>query len=214
MQVKRGLPDRLRPEAAALYWQAFGGKLGRLLGPTALALKFLALVLQSDHCLHVTDAEGRLIGLAGFKSPRGGFATWGRAELALVYGPWGGWWRQAVIRMLQQEIDNDRFLVDGLCVQQEWRGQGIGAALIRALMEEAEQRGYAVIRLDVVDTNVRARALYARMGFSVLRVDRLGLLRHVFGFSRTLVMVRPVGQVEESEDRMKIPPALPERPVR
>ena len=28
VSIRRGLPPALRPQAAQLYWQAFGGKLG------------------------------------------------------------------------------------------------------------------------------------------------------------------------------------------
>ena len=48
--IERGLPDHLRAEAAALYWQAFGGKLGRVLGPEEAALRFLTRVIRADQC--------------------------------------------------------------------------------------------------------------------------------------------------------------------
>ncbi|MDN4056902.1 GNAT family N-acetyltransferase [Massilia sp. YIM B02769] len=45
-----------------------------------------------------------------------------------------------------------------------WRGQGIGAALLRALQEEAAREGH---RLTLqVALNNRAHALYARLGFT------------------------------------------------
>ena len=34
-----------------LYWQAFGGKLGRVLGPDARALAFLERVIREDHVI-------------------------------------------------------------------------------------------------------------------------------------------------------------------
>ena len=39
-----GLPDRLRADAARLYWQAFGSKLGAVMGPEPRALRFLMRV--------------------------------------------------------------------------------------------------------------------------------------------------------------------------
>ncbi len=35
--LQTGLPEHLRAEAARLYWQAFGGKLGLVMGPEARA---------------------------------------------------------------------------------------------------------------------------------------------------------------------------------
>ncbi len=46
------------------------------------------------------------------------------------------------------------------------RRQGVGGALIRAVTEWAEARGYKQIALDVADTNTAAVAAYARMGFA------------------------------------------------
>lgn len=190
MNVRNGLPDHLRPQAAALYWQAFGSKLTRVLGPEPLALAFLQRVIRGDHCLYVLGAEGDLIGIAGFKSPMGSFASGEAHDMRAVYGRVGAAWRAGALRLLQSEVDNDRFLVDGICVARAHRGRGVGSALLDGLMAEARFRGYGAIRLEVIDTNIRARALYERMGFAAWRHESLGPLRHVFGFSRATTMIR------------------------
>lgn len=190
MQISFGLPDHLRPQAADLYWQAFGGKLGRVMGPAPRAHAFLLRVLRADHCICALSPDGQLLGIAGFKSPHGSFAGGEAEDLQRIYGRIGAAWRSGLLRLLQSDIDNDRFLVDGLCVAREARGQGIGSALMAALMAEASARGYGAIRLEVIDTNIRARALYERLGFAAWRSETLGPLRHVFGFSRAVTMVR------------------------
>lgn len=47
----------------------------------------------------------------------------------------------------------------------DWIGRGVGAALMRACLEQAGQRGCATLWLDVWERNHRARAFYARWGF-------------------------------------------------
>ncbi|MFN3721977.1 MAG: GNAT family N-acetyltransferase [Paracoccaceae bacterium] len=190
MHVRLGLPEHLKPQAAVLYWQAFGGKLGRVMGPEARAHAFLLRVLRADHCICALSDDGQLLGIAGFKSWQGSFAGGAPEDLRAVYGWLGAAWRGALLRLLQSEIDNDRFLIDGICVAREARGHGVGSALVAALMAEATARGYRAIRLEVIDTNIRARALYERLGFAAWRVETLGPLRHVFGFSRAVTMVR------------------------
>ncbi len=191
--ILRGLPRHQRAAAAALYWQAFGGKLGRVLGPDARALAFLERVIRPDHAIVALDGAGRMLGLAGFKTPQGSFAggTW--RDLSEIYGPLGGLWRAALLRLLQREVDNARFLMDGLCVAREARGQGVGSLLVEAICLEARTRDYAAVRLDVIDSNWRARALYERLGFEVVGEESLGVLRHVFGFRSAKTMVRRVG---------------------
>ncbi len=190
VHLSLGLPDHLRARAAEIYWQAFGGKLGAVLGPQKRALVFLDRAMNRDHVIVALDEDGRLVGLAGFKTPAGNLAGGDRADLRAAYGWIGALWREGVLRLLAQEIDNERFLIDGICVASGMRGQGLGKRLLAALCDEAVARGYHAIRLDVIDTNWRARALYEREGFSVVKSEPIGWLRLVFGFKASLTMVK------------------------
>ena len=189
MRVEHGLPETLRRDAARLYWQAFGGKLGAVLGPDARALRFLERVIRLDQVIVARDGD-QLLGLAGFKTPQGSFAGGSPADMRAVYGRIGAFWRMTLIGLLSRDIDNDRFLLDGICVAVPRRSQGIGAALMAEISAEAVRRGYSAVRLDVVDGNWRARALYERLGYRAVKQQRLGPLRHVFGFSVATTMVR------------------------
>jgi ribosomal protein S18 acetylase RimI-like enzyme len=190
--VYRGLHPHLRPEAARLYWEAFGGKLGRVLGPDDRALAFFGKVIRSDLCFAAVDHDGTLVGVAGYRTLSGSFAGGSWADLARVYGRWGGRWRGWLLWALNREVDNDRFLIDGICVARSQRGKGIGSLLLAALYDEATDRGYASIRLDVIRDNWRARALYERQGFLPTRTEKLGVLRFMFGFAASTTMVRPL----------------------
>lgn len=192
MRIVTGFAPDQRAAAARLYWEAFGGKLGTVLGPEPRALAFLRAVLRPDHCLCALGPEGTLLGLAGFKSPEGSLAGGTTADMRAVYGRLGTVWRQGVLWALSHEVDNHRFLVDGIAVTRDARGQGIGTALLQGLCDQGRARGYASIRLEVIDTNWRARALYERQGFMAVRTEKLGLLGYVFGFSAATTMVRPL----------------------
>lgn len=186
------LPDEAREQAARLYWQAFQGKLGRLLGPEAKAMTLLSRALQADHALVAIPATGKVVAVAGFRSPRGSFLQLGTDHLVAVYGMGGGLWRSFVLRWLGRDVDNRRFLIDGLAVDEAWRGRGVGSALIEALADLARERGYGSLRLDVADENTRARALYERLGFDPAGHHRLRLLAPMFGMSGSTVMERRI----------------------
>lgn len=192
VKLKHGIDESQRAEAARLYWEAFGGKLGAVLGPDKRAVAFIAASMRTDHCIAAVDPVGRLLGIAGFKSPDGGFVGGSAAAMRRVYGWVGATWRSAALWTLANEVDNDRFLIDGIAVTKEARGSGIGTKLVEALCEEGTARGYATIRLEVIDTNWRAKALYERLGFMAVKTERMGPLRHLFGFSAATTMVRPL----------------------
>ena len=191
--VQVGIPNPLRPAAARLSWQAFGGKLGMVLGPEPRALTFLERVIRTDHVVAALGPDGALLGIAGFKTPQGSFATGHSDDLAAVYGTFGALWRKLLLGWLSDDVDNQRFLLDGLCVDAPARSQGLGSALMEAICAEAWTRGYDEVRLDVIDTNWRAIALYKRLGFEPRGRQNIGLLRHVFGFSTATTMVRRLG---------------------
>lgn len=188
--LHHGLPDTLREQAADLYWEAFGGKLGRVLGPKPKAVAFLRRALREDHVISAISDSGGLLGLVGFKTHAGAFAGGEWADMQTVYGVLGAAWRAGVLSLLERDVENERFLMDGICVVAQARGHGVGTLLLDAVCAEASERGYASVRLDVIANNPRARALYERQGFVAVKTERLGWLRHVFGFDASTTMVK------------------------
>jgi [ribosomal protein S18]-alanine N-acetyltransferase len=79
-----------------------------------------------------------------------------------------------------------------LAVAADRWGQGIGSALLGALLAEAARRGCTEIFLEVRTDNARAQQLYRRYGFS-----QIGIRKGYYQPSGTdaLVMRRDVGEV-------------------
>lgn len=191
MKITTGIPTQDVPRAAALYWQAFGGKLHRMMGPDDKALALIERVMSPDHALAARDGDD-LLGVVGFKTCDGALVDGDIADFQAIYGPVSGTVRALVLSLLDRDVDNTNFLLDGICVAAEARGRGVGTALLTALEGEAIRRGYASMRLDVIDSNPRARALYERLGFRATRTIRTGPLRLIFGFSSSTTMIKPL----------------------
>ena len=70
---------------------------------------------------------------------------------------------------------------DDFNVSQTFRGQGIGSALMEKAEEFCRTLGFSAIVLHVEETNTRARTLYEKKGFTLLRNDgtRLCLIKHL-----------------------------------
>jgi ribosomal protein S18 acetylase RimI-like enzyme len=60
----------------------------------------------------------------------------------------------------------------GIGILAEYRGCGIGEALLRATLDEAKVRGLTRVELTVREKNVGAAALYRKLGFEVEGVKR------------------------------------------
>jgi ribosomal-protein-alanine N-acetyltransferase len=75
----------------------------------------------------------------------------------------------AVASWLRQETAAE---VEGLVVDDDYRRQGIGSALIEACVAWAANAGAASIRLEVRASNAAARALYCRHGFATVGTRR------------------------------------------
>lgn len=82
IEISAGFDEAERALVARLFWEAFSGKLGRLMRPEARALAFLRGALRPDFARVARDDAGRLLGVAGIKTPRGGLVAGGLRELA------------------------------------------------------------------------------------------------------------------------------------
>lgn len=192
MIITKGFPDSDRAQIAALYWEAFGAKLGSTMGPAPKALRFFEAVLYPPHALCARHDDGTLLGVAGFKTQQGALVGGSFRDMARVYGWIGASWRVALLSALERDTENARFLMDGIFVEPAARGRGVGSLLLQAIADEAASRGYAEVRLDVIDSNDRARALYERRGFRAIKTHSTGWLRHVFGFRSATTMILKV----------------------
>ena len=191
--IKPGFWDAERPIIAELYWQAFGAKLNSVLGPTLLAHSFLIDVLDPKFGLVARDTGGRILGVAGYKTNEGALVGGGVSDMTRHYGFLGTLWRVPLLLVLEREVEEGLLLMDGICVTEAARGRGIGSALLEAIKSHATDMKLDAVRLDVIDSNPRARALYQREGFVEEGDTNMGPLQSVFGFrsAKRMVWHRP-----------------------
>ena len=163
VQIIHGLPAGYEQAAAALYWQAFGEKLGKLLGPAQRGTAFFAGSLNHSSVLAAMEGD-TLLGIAAFKAGGQGFSNAGIGDLLRHYGI-GALWRMIPLRMLERDAPDRISQMDGICVSASARGKGIGTSLLNALFDHARTEGFSGVTLDVIDTNPRAKLLYETLGY-------------------------------------------------
>ena len=190
--VTPGFQEHHREAVAALFWQAFGAKLVPSLGDDDRALAFIARGLRSDFAFSAVSEDGTLLGAAGIKTARGGFMTGNFNDLRAVYGAFGALWRGAILNQFERPLKDGVLQMDGIFVDAEARGLGVGTQLLDAVVWTARMNRCAEVRLDVVAENPRARALYERYGFREVGTVQAGILAPLLGFREAATMTLDV----------------------
>lgn len=189
--LNRGVPEGGERDVASLYWEAFGRKLGPALDPPDAGREFLAAHLHHDRGITAL-VDGRVVGVAGFRLGGRGLTGGGAKDVLAAYGPFRGLPRLAVLALFERTPAAGELVMDGIAVDAAHRGAGIGSLLLEEVAAVAAENGCRRIRLDVIDVNPRARALYERHGFTAVRTERTPYLRGLLGFGAVTTMHRPV----------------------
>jgi ribosomal protein S18 acetylase RimI-like enzyme len=93
------------------------------------------------------------------------------ADLPGVYGPARGALLLAWVDsdaagcVAMRPLETDICEMKRLWVRPSFRGRGVGARLVRAVMQRAAEYGYARMRLDTLHHMKAAQATYAALGF-------------------------------------------------
>ncbi|WP_228974555.1 GNAT family N-acetyltransferase [Streptomyces sp. DH12] len=194
--VLRGVPAGAERRAADLYWEAFGRKLGPALGPPGKAVGFIAAHLNADRAVSAL-LDGRLVGLAGYQLDGRPLTGGSASDVLRAYGRLRGLHRLALLALFERRPAPGQLVMDGIAVDAAARGRGIGGLLLEEVAAVAAESGCQEVRLDVIDTNPRARALYERRGFRAVRTERTPYLRGLLGFGAVTTMRRAVPTPEE-----------------
>ncbi|PEN13964.1 GNAT family N-acetyltransferase [Longibacter salinarum] len=136
----------------------------------AVRLLFRQYLSELDFDLDFQDVERELQDLPGpYAAPQG-------VALLAVDAPGGSQYvndtvtERAVgvvaLKPLDPEPNGDRVCeMKRLYVRPEFRGQGLGSQLAEAILREARERGYNIMRLDTVASMTAARSVYQDLGF-------------------------------------------------
>jgi ribosomal protein S18 acetylase RimI-like enzyme len=185
---QQGLPEVHRECAATLYDEAFGQKFKVAVRSEKIRRSLLKRCFQRDHAF-VAIAGDKLVGIAGFHTVKGSF-TGGMTyeELISLLGFVAGSWAAVIFSFYERTSEKGVLLMDGIAVHRDFRGVGIGGKLLDELVAYAEKNKYEKVRLDVIETNPKAKKLYERVGFGAVGTQRFPYLRWLLGFGGSTTM--------------------------
>jgi ribosomal protein S18 acetylase RimI-like enzyme len=195
--IERGLPGELREQAVAIFEEAFGQKMRSSIRDQRARMAFMNRAYRAENVI-VARRHDRLLGMAGLATRgapyEGGLlgASWDPRPYRDLLGWTGAVWAVWGLRLASHPARPDEIYIDGIAVSPEARGLGVGTRLLTEIDDIARAHGKRYVRLDVVDTNPRAQALYERVGYKVTRVQSFGWKRRWVGFGAMISMERRV----------------------
>lgn len=175
---------------AALFRSSFSNKLAAMLRgrPAAAAEVLAAAALQSgDAWVAETDEVVGLVTFQDHKRPWHAHAEWRLARRRL---PWWQALRVTLFTVVFHAVDfpASELYLETMAVSPSERRKGHGGRLLEFADREARRRGRRSVSLYCIRDNPRARALYERRGYSVVRSEDLWWCSFLLGFRVTDMM--------------------------
>lgn len=199
--IEHGLPEHLRTQAVDLFEEAFGDKMGMAVRDRQKRKAFMHRAYLAEHII-VARRSDQLLGMAGLSSKGPPYAggllgtSWDPRPYRDLLGWLGAAWAVWGLRLADHKPKDDEIYVDGIAVSPAARGLGIGTRLLSEVTAIARGSGKRYVRLDVIDTNPRAQALYERLGYRVTKVQSFRYKERWLGFGAMISMEQPVDASE------------------
>jgi ribosomal protein S18 acetylase RimI-like enzyme len=191
--IRNGIPEKHRNVASQLFCEAFEQKFRNILGPANETGAMLASHLNLNNAVCAITNEDQLAGIAGFQYQNKSFTDIPFKTFIQKFDFWKAIRRYilAAIIFHRKPDDMHQLLMDGIVVDERYRGMGIGSRLFDALTTFARQNRMQTIKLDVIDENPNARKLYERLGFKPTKHQKSpGFIYKITGVSGVTTMVK------------------------
>lgn len=191
IEITETVPENQRQRAGEIYYEAFRRKLQPLVGKPASTRRVLASGFALDMAIGAFS-EGNLLGLAGLHSFAGIFSRVELNDCLKQFGPLRGLYAWSVLNLFGAgaKCPPGHLRIAAIAVDEKARGQGLGSRLLETVFDKARREGFKAVRLEVVDTNLRAKKLYQNLGFVVVETHAYPITSGWLGFAKEYVMVK------------------------
>lgn len=194
IHVSRGFSDNEREAVARIFWDGIGEKMTKIIGPRKRGIAVMAQIMEPDF-VFLARLDGVPIGMAGIKRPDGAFGQLKAEPLREYFGRFGGGFRAFLARFDAAHSAPGILVLDALCVLEEARSLGAGAALMQECRKEAARHKLSKITIEVASQNKAARRFYAREGCREVSTKSMGMLGPLFGVSEMVALELAAAQL-------------------
>ncbi|MDG6222185.1 MAG: GNAT family N-acetyltransferase [Candidatus Bathyarchaeota archaeon] len=190
VELRFGVTENQQAKVANIFYDAFGAKFNKFYGNKPKVINFLSKSLRNDRTV-VALKNGKLVGFAGLEHDKKSFIgpcfkqtshVFDLATFVAVF--------VAKFFVLAKKTKPKELHLESLAVSKTERGKWVGSKLLQFVLNYARSKGFSQIKLEVVDTNPRARQLYERFGFKEVEVHKVPYpFSFLLGFKSVTEMV-------------------------
>jgi ribosomal protein S18 acetylase RimI-like enzyme len=186
--IKWGMEEEEKNQVAEILYDAFSIKFNPIIGgDRSRSISFIEeTLIPSRIVLAVSDDV--VLGVAGLDFHNMGYMdtslrkTWRLLRWGVFRMIFNGW-------ILESKVPENTLSLDSIAVAEYSRGRGVGKLLIDEVIQFARRKGFSKVKLSVINTNPRAKALYEQIGFKVIKVENIPFpWNRTFGFSSASMM--------------------------
>lgn len=171
-RIQLGVPKNQRIRVAKIFCEAFQDKIRLIFGNNKKAQLLIASSLQDDRIL-VALKENIVVGFAGLQYSNKSYSDPSLNQIIRIYG-------LETIRVFLFIIINffnkpksHQLHLDTLAVSIQEQKKGIGAKLIQSTIKLAKTKKFSQIKLEVIETNQKAKSLYEKIGFKTAKINKI-----------------------------------------
>ena len=168
IEIKLGIPEELRHQAARICYDGFLSQMVSLLGSRQKVITLIEHSFNIERGL-AAQTQGQLVGFVGLKYENRPFFQFERSHCIRELGLLRGLLAFLVFNISIAKPLSDEMYIAVLVVDASMRGKGIGSLLMQSAFEIAQKNQCTAVVLDVASTNPNARRLYERLGFKLVR---------------------------------------------
>jgi len=183
IQIQPTIPKNQRIIIAKIFYESFKDKFSIIFGDRKKAIRLISKLIREDRILVATKDE-KVVGFVGLHYQRKNFMEFNLTEITKVYG-------LLAIRVLIYflitiftEQKPNQLHLEVIAVTEKQRGRGTGTKLLKSTIDFAWLKKFPQIKLEVVNTNPKARKLYEKIGFKKVKDSKIPYPFYIFtGFS-------------------------------
>jgi ribosomal protein S18 acetylase RimI-like enzyme len=172
VKLQLGVPKNQRIRVAKIYCENFQDKIKLIFGNNEKAKTLIASSIQDDRIL-VALIDDVVVGFAGLQYTKKSYLELKMNQIVRIYG------LATLLVFLFIIIDffnkpkSHQLHLDTLAITSEEQSKGIGTKLLKSTINNAKIKKFSQIKLEVIQTNSKAKKLYKRIGFKTAKVTKI-----------------------------------------